>query len=276
MAAAICNVYVHILGFSELKAEIQKDISRSPMNSLCYTGEAEIQFTCFKSAQPLRPILQNFSHLHESELFQNIWTAKLMRTSKAKTPLTFEAIVNKIWNPVFEECAQLVDSIQSRSIKLKYIDHYFGCLGSKKLLAHFKALYVAMEACHGRAGRSPAWIRIAVDRMHQYWSLCSQAKAAKVVLELKGKLCLTGDFRVIEGVAGEIAESMKDSTLDDIDQNLTDAKSFLEEFTKDAWKLNCLESFSNCMNIVDWIRKVSKGIHDSSLLSHTYVHNMGL
>ncbi len=234
------------------------------MNSLCCSSDgvtAEVQFACFKSAQPLRPILQNVSRLHGSELFQNIWTAKLTRTSKSKITLTFTDVVNKVWNPVFEECARLVDSIQSRSIKLKYINHYFGCLGSKRLLAHLKALYVAMEACHGRAGRSPAWIHIAVDRMHQYWSLCAQAKAAKVVLELKGKLGLSGDFRVIQGVAGEIAESMKDSTLDDIDQNLSDAKLFLEEFTKDARKLNCLKSFSECMNIVEWIRKVSKGTY---------------
>lgn len=256
--------YSHIvhtlLGLLELKAEIQQDVSKLPMNSLCCTAEnSDIQFTCFKSAQPLLPILQKFSHLHNSQLFQNIWRAKLLRASKAKTSLTFAAIVDKLWKPAFEECARLVDSIQSRSIKLKYIDHYFGCLGSQGLLTNFRALYVAMEQCHGRAGRNPAWIRIAVDRMHQYWSLCAQAQAAKVVLGLKQKMGLTGDFRVIEGVAGEIAESMKDSTLDDIDQSLTDAKSFLEEFSKDSWKLDCLKSFSDCMNIVEWIRKVSKG-----------------
>ena len=249
-------------GLSDLKDEIQHDVSAVPMRSLCYSEDnfaTHIEVTCFKSAQPLWPILQNFSRLHGGELFQNIWIAKLMRTSMVC--LTFEDVVNKIWNPVFEECAQLVDSIQSRSIQLKYIDHYFGCVGSKGLLTHFKALFVAMEACHGRVGRSPAWIHIAVDRMHQYWSLCAQAKAAKVVLELKGKLGLTGDFHVIEGVAGKIAESMKDSTLDDIDQNLSNVKSFLEEFTKDTQKLDCLKTFSECMNIVEWIRKVSKGTY---------------
>ena len=253
----------YIIGHVELVAELQRNVSTLPMNSLCCSvgdSTASVQLTYLESAQALRPIVHNFSRLYQGKLFQNMWTAQLSKISEAKVSLPFAEVVSKIWNPVFEECAWLVDGLQSRSIKLKCIDYYFRSLDSSEVLAHLKTLYVSMETCHGRAGRSPAWIRIAVSRIHQYWSLCAQAKAAKIVLGLKEKLGLNGDFHVIEGVAGEIAESMKDSTLDDIDQNLSDAKSFLDEITKDEWKLQCLKSFSECTNIVEWIRKVSKGV----------------
>ena len=50
---------------------------------------------------------------------------------------------------------------------------------------------------------------------------------------------------------------MKDQTLADINEELIGAGEFLSGFTGD--KLECIEKFSKCQNIVQWIRDTTKG-----------------
>ena len=50
---------------------------------------------------------------------------------------------------------------------------------------------------------------------------------------------------------------MKDQTLADIDEKLVDAGIFLSEFT--GRKLECITKFSECQDIVQWIRETTRG-----------------
>ena len=50
---------------------------------------------------------------------------------------------------------------------------------------------------------------------------------------------------------------MKDKTLANIDESLVGAGRFLSEFTDK--KLECITKFNDCQDIVQWIRKTTKG-----------------
>lgn len=145
------------------------------------------------------------------------------------------------------------------SITLSAVNEHFHHLEDKQ--DHLELLFKATEACYGRHVESTTWIRKAIDRMHLYWNLCEQADAARTVLELKESLKLEGNFEVIENVAGAFTSSMDKQTLKDIDQRLIEMSSFLEHFTKDKSKLESLKSFAACLNIVEWIRNESQGMH---------------
>ena len=58
---------------------------------------------------------------------------------------------------------------------------------------------------------------------------------------------------IIQGMS-----DMKSSPLSSIDENLIDACSFLEDFRDDT-KLDCLQTFVNCADIIEWIRTYTKG-----------------
>lgn len=217
---------------------------------------------CFEAARPLEPILNSYHILfsvHRSEIFVQLWKSKLREISKSKTTLSLCNIESEIWNPVFTKSCELVDSIKSRNIKLQDVDQYFGRLQRDYAYENLLSLYKALEACMHRPTDTGQWVRAAVDCMQQYWSLCEKVEAAKIVLELKESLKLTGDFRTIENVACEVTSSMKDDPLESIDQRLIDAKSFLEKFTSDRNKLNSLKGFAACMKIVEWMREETKG-----------------
>lgn len=252
------------IGLPELKGEVCQHYFHKPLNSLCSTEDSsgKIVFKCLVSASPLEPILTKFHLLfsrHQSDIFRNVWSSKLQEAKQVQ--MTISDVVTHVWDPVFEECCLLIDNIQSRRIKLQCVDHYFRCfhIGSESVSMHIRKLFVALEACHNREVQSLGWIQSAVDRMEQYWSLCELAKAAKIILDLRESTKLTGNFDVIESVASEVATSMKEASLENIDQKLIGAKSFLEQFTNDPSKMDCLRNFSDSMSLIEWIRKETKG-----------------
>lgn len=51
---------------------------------------------------------------------------------------------------------------------------------------------------------------------------------------------------------------MKSKPLSSIDQTLIDAGTFLEDF-RDEKKLECLQTFVDCVEVVEWIRTYTKG-----------------
>ena len=50
---------------------------------------------------------------------------------------------------------------------------------------------------------------------------------------------------------------MKDQTLADVNNELVQAGEFLKEFTGE--KLECINRFCECQEIVEWIRHTTKG-----------------
>ena len=51
---------------------------------------------------------------------------------------------------------------------------------------------------------------------------------------------------------------VKSSPLSSIDENLINACSFLEDFREER-KLDCLQTFVSCADIIEWIRTYTKG-----------------
>ena len=239
-----------------------------PINSLCCIKPSPQfippQFICFEPAKPLQPILNSYrilSDIHWSDLFSRIWKSALKTESKTNLPISFSDVVTRIWNPVYAQCCQLISDVEKREIKLIDVDKYFGHYkGGDEIFDHLLSLYSGLELCVDKKVKETRWIRTSVGLMEQYWALCGQAEAANIILDLKESLHLTGNFDIIEHVANQITQSMKESSLRTIDHKLIDARSFLEEMSASPWKLNCLRQFAACSSIIEWIRKETKGI----------------
>lgn len=235
-------------------------VSISTLCSIGYPPKFIVTFQCFEIAEPLRSILNShyiLSDKHISGLFQLVWKFKL---NEVKRSLTFQDVVSEIWNPVFLECCELVDSVRKGSMKLKEVDRYFRELKVDTVHDHLRQLYIGVEACRDKKVDSIDWIQRQVDLMKQYWGLCEQAVAANIILQLKEELRLTGNFEIIENVASRVDTSMMNDSLESIGRkNFMEAKSFLDRCTEEKEKLECLKQFAACLNIVEWMRKETKG-----------------
>ena len=56
-----------------------------------------------------------------------------------------------------------------------------------------------------------------------------------------------------------MSSTMKDKTLEAINASLIEAGDFLKEVEGDRRKLRCLEIFADSVEVVEWIRKETKG-----------------
>lgn len=52
---------------------------------------------------------------------------------------------------------------------------------------------------------------------------------------------------------------MKDQTLESVDEKLVTTGKFLKNISSDPMKLDCLVCFSQCQDVVTWLRNVTNG-----------------
>ena len=140
-----------------------------------------------------------------------------MTAAKSNPELSIQDIVTKIWEPAFQECCRILESLRGRTMKLCEVDNRFKCYDDPgKIKSHLENLYKGVELCLGHnqhSTSSPGWIRSAVESMQQYWTLSRYAKAAKTILELKERLELTGDFSIMETIATQVRDSLGDDLI---------------------------------------------------------------
>ena len=204
---------ISISGLKELHSEVNSDHNMKPIKSLCEIRKngTEIVFNSFLSALPLERIRRPFdvmSRAHSTPWFLEIWE-KCMKTAvsvkrREGVELTLEDIPTAIWDPAFRECNYLVDSLRDKTIKLSEVDHYFKAQADRKL--QLQRFCVGIRVSIGSETKTDLeWIDDAVRHMEDYWSLMNLSKAARVVVELKGKLALSGDFVAIEILLNEVS-----------------------------------------------------------------------
>jgi len=67
---------------------------------------------------------------------------------------------------------------------------------------------------------------------------------------------------------------MKDQMLEAVDEKLVTTGKFLEDISSDSRKLQCLNYFAQCQEVIKWLRDVTSGrweqlLYDVKLLQNT-------
>ena len=169
--------------------------------------ENKIEFLSLKHALPLDEISDNFSVMSsQSILFQEIWGGHMKLAATSQQELTIEAIKSVLWDPTFTECNELLDTLQDRSIKLHEVDRFFRDSKHEDIAFQLRELSTSIHkcVCADRTKCNLRWIGGAVQHICDYQSLLTLSKAASVVLTLKAKLSLTGNFKAVETLAKEV------------------------------------------------------------------------
>ena len=177
------------------------------INTLCKRNDDnEVCFIALKAASPLNMIITKFdimNRLNSTGLFIRMWNAR-MKNAKSQSELSIQSIKTDIWDPCFQECQTLLNSLRDKTILLSRVDHYFK--GVENIKAQLRTLHAGVHLCapEQASKKDVSDIYSAVDRIEKYWSLCRLATAAETVMDLKEKLVLTGDFSLIETLAMQV------------------------------------------------------------------------
>ena len=119
-------------------------------------------------------------------------------------------IVSQVWDPTFQSCQVLLESLKNQSVHLVVVDNYFHQYSDdrKGLSESITVFNCGMLACTERKDPTCSkWIESVVNSMQQYWSLSRYSKAAATLLQLKNELQLSGDFDIVEQLAAKVIRS---------------------------------------------------------------------
>ena len=233
------------------------------INKLCQITDSEVSFISFRSSQEIEPILVDFViffRLYPNKFIQYFLEYALQNS----TNLSIKEFLPVVWKPVYNRCCSLIDCIRDKSIRLEEVHEIYKKYVGKKedVKPHLHLLHSALELCHGKEARTKpeAWLEDAVDHMENYLALQKQSNTASLLLELKTKLNLSGDFTVVNIVANQFVDSSRNQPLHSISSNLLSAVPFFREISTDTRKHHCIEAYCDCADIVKWIQKETKGI----------------
>ena len=190
-----------------LKEEFEKDFDDVPMSRICSSDDTgKVVVHCFKIAHPLNPILGKFnaiSNEYSNDFFRKFWKRQ-KRQHEGIIHLNFSTVV-QIWEDALKECIKFVESLRDRSISLSSVQELVEKREEENLSLDISNLEAGICVCTGTTPPSPVWIRNCVTRMYQYQSLCHHASTAKIFVELKETLQLTGDFSMVEKLADKVS-----------------------------------------------------------------------
>ena len=243
--------------------DVKKNYKTMGLNQLCIMSENNVVVVPFEKFGSILTILNKFEFLFKkygNDFVYFFLKSMLRDLTKAKEVIVnLQNFVEFIWKPFFKRCCGYMESIKDRSIKLREVHKIEDqCVKCDRLEFQLQQLFNALESCHDRDPSKPGWISAAVYQIRSYLSLCNQAKAAKMVLEIRSKLQLTGSFDIVEHVACTVSATMQDQPLSSVGDKAITVASFLDDVASNEEKRKCIETFSKCLDIVEWIKNGNK------------------
>ena len=139
-----------------------------------------------------------------SKIFLDFWNNRAALIVKNRSPvLALGEVEKELWTPVFNQCKELLDKLKDCSLSLQVVDEVFK--DQHDVSGNIKHLYRGVEMCQkGQDVKDFQWMKRVIERMNQYWRLCSFAETAEAFLQIRNALKLTGDFGLVERIAAQV------------------------------------------------------------------------
>ena len=228
---------------------------------LCHFKDGSFTLLRYQEAKPFDVFVDHFHIMLHSdkntELFSHPLDKRLRETVLSKTNLTLDDIYTEIWQPVFEECCELIKTLIDLSMKLSYVDTHLK-MYSENLEEVVEDLADGINRCLNKRSNKHQ-LQKALQSIRNYWSLVEYQAGAQVFLQLRDVLGLKGNFDVIEKFSSQVDNSMKEQTLAYISGNLLNTGRFLETIVNNSLKKRCLQAFTESQAIITWLRNTTRG-----------------
>lgn len=168
----------------------------------------------FPKTTPMEQLMEQFwimTHKCKNGIVIDFWKENFTTATSEPSDLALRSAVTAVWPIVFSQCVNLLNGLKDYSISLLTVDTLFKGKPVINVTDNITELYKGVELCQNRSEPSDfTWIHGVVERMNQFWQLCEFADAARVFLEVRDALNLTGDFQLVENVASQVRHNYAD------------------------------------------------------------------
>lgn len=200
----------------ELSACLSTNFDECKINELWSTTDQKFVVCCFPEAPPMELIMEQFwimTHICKNCIFIDFWKKNFTvdTVTSQSSDIVLKDAVNKVWSNVFDQCVDLLRRLKNYSLSLMTVDQLFKGKSSPVITENITQLCRGVELCQsGSETDDCKWIHGVVERMNQFWQLCQFDDAARVFLDVRDALNLTGDFKLVDKVASQVRHSYAD------------------------------------------------------------------
>ena len=207
----ICSTFLIGSPTKKLKQELNCDYHDVPLKELIepVTGSSDYQLVCkFFSAEnvPIKLLqyLYIFGKKYPSDIFESCWRQQC----KSRVDLdTFQKVYEVVCIPVLTECKEVLVSLEQRTMTLENVMVYFWKFELDELKRNLQHLCEGMRECFPNDKQlvaSRSWIPPVVASIQEYKKIRSYLVTAKIVLQLKESMKLTGDFAAVDTIVQQV------------------------------------------------------------------------
>ncbi|XP_029417237.1 E3 ubiquitin-protein ligase RNF213 isoform X2 [Nannospalax galili] len=253
--------------FGEIEAIHSEDLSRKKLNEAVIVAlpdsSATERMTHYCLSPETHEMASKIDALKDSHVFQILWqeAAGELRDSDEDSKvleLDLPEAYECLYCPCYAKFLNLYEDLKSGEITFAEVDNFFRDFVDKygDLTADLQAM------CTVDPHPQKSWIPQRVVQIKEYHSLHQAVSSAKVMLQVRSTLGLTGDFSVLDTLLNftDAFEEFRHEKLDQISLQLIQAKKLLQGISEPRHR--CLKELSLQTKLVDWLREALGGINE--------------
>ncbi|XP_060597666.1 E3 ubiquitin-protein ligase rnf213-alpha-like [Ruditapes philippinarum] len=235
---------------SAIEKELNKQafIEKCALNDICKPVKIETvqsintfmpSMTAFKLPESVRTIIPQLSEYQLSAVFLKMWEHACEKNADSCTSL--EDVVN-IWKSVSISWLDKSKLIQEGTISFRDFENLI------VKTCHDDDEVIASELRNMRITEQVVQTRLNQLKKYKLHKDCRTG--AKILLDLKSKLGLSGNYNELEVIAADETAQLK---MEHFDDSFISTYTFLEGFS--TARINCIHTFLECHTLVQWLKE---------------------
>ncbi|PNJ88407.1 RNF213 isoform 3, partial [Pongo abelii] len=278
----MCGNVKHLIqvDFGVLAVRYSQDLSSKRLNEAVTvrlsTSSNSQRTTHYDLSSRVREMAGKIDLLRDSHIFQIFWreaaeplgepkedreAAELLSEPEEESErhiLELEEVYDYLYQPSYRKFIKLYQDLKSGEVTLAEIDVIFKDFVNKYMDLDSELKIMCTVDHQGQRD----WIKERVEQIKEYHHLHQAVHAAKVILQVKESLGLTGDFSVLNTLLNftDNFDDFRHETLDQINQELIRAKKLLQDISEARCK--GLKALSLRKDFICWVREALGGINE--------------
>lgn len=250
--------------FGEIAERHSEDLSGKKLNqvvtvTLSATSLDSTWTTHYNLSPEVQEMAKNAYLLKDSHIFQIFWAEAAQELSEPEENLEREIfqpekVYEYLYCPCFKRFTKLYQDLKSGEVTFGEIDDIF-----KDFVNKYSDLTEDLQTMCALYPRDQKdWIKERVQQIKEYHHLHQAVDSAKVILEVKENLGLTGDFSVLHTLLSfTVLDNFRHKKLDHINQQIIRAKKLLQDI--DETRCQCLKELSQRKEFTSWVQEALRG-----------------
>ncbi|XP_052050777.1 E3 ubiquitin-protein ligase RNF213 isoform X2 [Apodemus sylvaticus] len=252
--------------FGNLETIHSQDLSNKRLNEVVIKSPNSSSFkrkTHYCLSPDIREMASKLDSLKDSHIFQDFWheTAQLLNTlDKDPRELKFllPEVLEYLYKPCYDKFYKLYENLKSGEITFAEVDVVFRDFVDKynELDADLKFM------CTMNPQDQKSWIPERIGQIKEYHTLHQAVSSAKVILQVRRALDVTGDFSVLNQLLNfaDFFEDFRNEKLDQISPQFIKAKRLLQDISEPRQR--CLEELARQTELVRWLHEALEDINE--------------